>query len=917
MKKVLCIALCLMFVMSNITTAFGLENDYENNWAKNEIEYMKNRGIISGYPDGSFKPSNNMSKAEFYKVINKIMGFAQISEITFNDVVADNWYYNDVAKGVAAGYIIPAESLEAGKNINRGEVARIIGIVFSIDGDKQEANNFTDSDTIPEQLKAAIGGLKKNGYINGYPDGSFRVNAEITRAEVVKMLCNITGEIINEQCTVNSNAEKNLVVNTADVTLKDMEIGRNLYLTEGIGEGDVFLENVKVKSSTIVNGGGANSVNIKNSEIKSLLLDKKQNLLNVVLSNSKIETTKNANQARLQLNQGSSIKNLELKDKAELVLEKNALIERLIIIGAEVSVNAQGSVNYLKSDAKFKVNGQQANANTEYKIVDGKLMLLNPPPISSDTGYTPPPAPVVNKTALAAAIALAEGKIENDYTSESWATFAQALQTAKAINSKANATQTEVNTALASLNTAMAGLKVKEPVQETIENLVPNEDVTLWAGKTLNVSFNGPEGGSAYFRLIQSIIPQSINSEVLIEVQMTEELPGYYTGVWTVTGSAISTVDLELEVNLTKVDGQIISKIADAIIHIVDAPSVDKSLLEEAIALAEEKVEDEYTPESWAIFAQALLDAIEINEEEEATQEDVNIALENLTIAMNALVKKVVGPEPTIVAKYQPSFIDKFPFIYVEVENLQNAIKFSVVYYIYGEDNVPKLTESNIYNINEKSGMIYYNPSEFEAITIKIYDQDKNLLHTFEDVIPTLYGETPPATDKTALVEMIALAEEKIEDNYTAESWAIFAEALQAAIAVNNNVNATQNEVNTKIDILNNAMANLVLKSVGPAPTIVATLYSSFLPTFGNIGINEITNLSNAAKYKVEYYLSPNDDGSENLTQTKIVTITEKTKDLVFYNPKSTNHKTIKIMIYDSNDVLIYTFDDVVPVIPK
>lgn len=734
MKKVLCIALCLMFIMSNITTAFALEKDYENSWAKNEIEYMKNRGIVSGYPDGSFKPSNNMSKAEFYKVINKIMGFAQKSEISFNDVVTDNWYYNDVAKGVAAGYIIPAESLEAGKNISRGEVARIIGIVFSIEGDKQEANNFTDSNTIPEQLKATIGGLKKNGYINGYPDGSFRVNAEITRAEVVKMLCNIAGEIINEKSTVNSKAEKNLVVNIAGVTLKDMEVGRNLYLTEGIGEGDVLLENVKVKSSIVVNGGGANGVNIKNSEIKSLLLDKKQNLLNVVLSNTKIETAKNTNQAKLQLSQGSSIKNLDLKGKAELVLEKNALIERLIMIGADITINAQGSVNYLKSDAKFKVNGQQANANTEYKIVDGKLMLLNPSVSTGGTGgNTPPPDPVVNKTALVTAIATAEGKNESDYTSDSWAPFALALQAAKVINSKINATQTEVNTALNNLNTAM-----------------------------------------------------------------------------------------------------------------------------------------------------------------------------------NALVKKAVGTQPTIIAKYQPNTIAKFPFIYVEVQNLQNAAKFSVVYYIVGLDGLPKLTETSISNINEKSDMIYYNPSEFNTITIKIYDQNKNLLHTFDDVIPTLYGEVPPAVNKTALAAAIATAQTKVADNYTAESWTVFAGALQAAITVNNNVNATQNEVNTATTDLNTAMTNLVFKPVGPAPTIVAKYYQeTLLENMVNVSI-VVENLSGAAKFDIVFNYADNSDGTPNVDTSEKVNINEKSKG-IWYD-LSSKYKTITIQIYDINGNKIHTFDNVTPV---
>ena len=59
------------------------------------------------------------------------MGFySKIWRLTFNDVSPTDWYYDGVQKGGEANYILPGTSLNANENITRGEVARIIGIMF-------------------------------------------------------------------------------------------------------------------------------------------------------------------------------------------------------------------------------------------------------------------------------------------------------------------------------------------------------------------------------------------------------------------------------------------------------------------------------------------------------------------------------------------------------------------------------------------------------------------------------------------------------------------------------------------------------------------------------------------------------------------------------------------------------------------
>lgn len=389
-KRVLSALIAIVMIIGMLpATSFAVEtNDYENSWAKNEINYMKEKGILSGYPDGTFKPTNNMSKSEFYKVINGLMGYSEKAENKFLDVTQSDWYYEEVLKGLKANYLQSGELLNARDNITRGEVARIISVVFGIEESPSAVEAFADNLMFPEELRGVVGGLKKNGFINGFPDGTFRPYAEITRAEVVKMLHSISGEIVNVAGTVSKDVKTNLVVNTGDVLLKDMTIAGNLYLTEGIGEGDVTLDNVVVKGELNIKGGGANSVIIKNSKINTVSVDKESGLVRVVFENTTVEEVKTVKEVKIELTNGTVIKVVELDGKVEVAIEKGAAIVYIDVVSNEIIIDSKGTIESIKTTEAIKINGTIVKANSEYKVEEGKSTEVKP----TETKPTPPPS---------------------------------------------------------------------------------------------------------------------------------------------------------------------------------------------------------------------------------------------------------------------------------------------------------------------------------------------------------------------------------------------------------------------------------------------------------------------------------------------------------------------------------------------
>ncbi len=288
MRKIFKVTIVVAILFSMVSISYAALSDIDNHWANKEISYMVEKEILKGYPDGSFKPTNNITKAEFYKVINGLIGYSLKTDINFKDVKEERWFFEEVEKGVAAKYIIEEENLFPETKITREEVARILSVVFDVEVDNESGKKFTDFAEIPENLRGIFGGLVRDGYLAGYPDGSVKPKGEIQRSEVVKLLSNISGEIINKKGIYSKDIEKNMLVNAKDVTLKDMTIKGNLYLTEGIGDGEVVLDNIKIEGSLSVKGGGVNSIIIKNSELSKIIIGKDEKIERLVLENTTV-----------------------------------------------------------------------------------------------------------------------------------------------------------------------------------------------------------------------------------------------------------------------------------------------------------------------------------------------------------------------------------------------------------------------------------------------------------------------------------------------------------------------------------------------------------------------------------------------------------------------------------------------------
>ena len=162
---------------------------------------------LFGYPDGTFGPENNMTRAEVAQMFYNLL-LDQDVEITktFDDVPANAWYTKAVNTLASLDIIsgVGDNKFEPERSITRAEFTSM-AMKFAVGGEDGE-NIFSDVDEDDWFYDAVVNSIQY-GWIHGYGDGTFRPQNPITRAEVTAIVNNMLGRAADEDF-VDEHAEE-------------------------------------------------------------------------------------------------------------------------------------------------------------------------------------------------------------------------------------------------------------------------------------------------------------------------------------------------------------------------------------------------------------------------------------------------------------------------------------------------------------------------------------------------------------------------------------------------------------------------------------------------------------------------------------------------------------------------------------
>lgn len=217
MKNLLKALLSVAVIAIGVMPALAFPDVSKDYWAASQINLLSEQGVIVGYPDGTFKPDANVTRAEFAAMAIRALGqqHTKIAQpITYADVDENYWAYQDIQKAVYFDLIANSKENDLFRpedSVSRAEslsVAVNALTTETISPDKAKEvieRRYIDANTIPEWFLIPAGKAEILGMIVVAPSAkkaALEADRPATRAEVAAILFKMM-----EQAKLNPNAK--------------------------------------------------------------------------------------------------------------------------------------------------------------------------------------------------------------------------------------------------------------------------------------------------------------------------------------------------------------------------------------------------------------------------------------------------------------------------------------------------------------------------------------------------------------------------------------------------------------------------------------------------------------------------------------------------------------------------------------
>lgn len=154
-----------------------------------DIKWMKESGITTGYPDGTFRPSADTARADLAAFLHRLSGTSIFKDVTIKTAHAEDIWWM-AAKGISTGF--PDGTFRPLNGVKRCDMAAFLcrlvnGITYAYEPSEEDVRRFSDVDWQTPHCRE-IWWMAHMGITTGYDDGTFRPAATLKRCDAAAFL---------------------------------------------------------------------------------------------------------------------------------------------------------------------------------------------------------------------------------------------------------------------------------------------------------------------------------------------------------------------------------------------------------------------------------------------------------------------------------------------------------------------------------------------------------------------------------------------------------------------------------------------------------------------------------------------------------------------------------------------------------
>ena len=218
-KKFLSIILVLALAIScSVQALAATYTDLSGHWAKTYLEDLANRGLLTGYSDGTMRPDSNMTTCQLLVLLSRMYTLTDVQkgliEDDYGSVIqaavpsTSSWAYANLDICLAAGIVTEDElkTLDLTGNVNKEQFSLFLTRTMQLTGDAEALSvsnlTYTDKTTISEACVGSVAELANLGIVKGNTKNQFLPKSNVTRAVAATMISRALDYLTNKAVTL-------------------------------------------------------------------------------------------------------------------------------------------------------------------------------------------------------------------------------------------------------------------------------------------------------------------------------------------------------------------------------------------------------------------------------------------------------------------------------------------------------------------------------------------------------------------------------------------------------------------------------------------------------------------------------------------------------------------------------------------